>query len=227
MPPHSPEASEEALRARFDTQVEAFSHGGFRVEVLLPRSADALIDEAEFEADERIPYWAELWPSARALARHLLEAGALPEGPAVELGAGLALPSLALRHRGRNVLATDYYADALRFARANAERNGLAPLRTALLDWRGEAAAPGPFAWALAADVLYERRNAEALSALLPRLLRPGGVFWMADPGRTHLAWFTNRMWEAGWRVRRLAEREEPAPGGASRVRILELRGVG
>src|SRR5215212_8181671 len=69
------EGLEAALRAEFDTREERFEHGTFRVDVLLPRAADALIDEAEFEADERLPYWADLWPAARGLTRHLLDGG--------------------------------------------------------------------------------------------------------------------------------------------------------
>jgi len=34
-----------------------------------PAAADALIDEKEFARDERLPYWADIWPSAVALAR--------------------------------------------------------------------------------------------------------------------------------------------------------------
>jgi predicted nicotinamide N-methyase len=82
---------EAELRQRFDTREERFVHGDWSVDVLLPRAADALIDEAEFDADERLPYWADLWPSARALTRHLLE-NPPAERLAVELGAGVALP---------------------------------------------------------------------------------------------------------------------------------------
>src|SRR5918993_3776037 len=38
-----------------------------------PAAADALIDEEEFAQDERLPYWADLWPSSVALARHVSE----------------------------------------------------------------------------------------------------------------------------------------------------------
>jgi predicted nicotinamide N-methyase len=204
---------------------ERFAHGGFAVDVLLPRAADELIDEAEFDADERLPYWADLWPSARGLARHLLEAPP-PEPRIVELGCGVALPSLALRWLGGDPLATDYYDDALRFAAANAARNGLAPLRAAHLDWRRPP--PGE-AWdlVLAADVLYELRNADALAALLPRILSPGGRMLLADPGRVYLAEFRERMEGAGWTVAIVDERVEvsdPATGATSRVRIWEAR---
>ncbi len=217
-------ASEAELRARFEVREESFAHGDFRVRMLLPRAADALIDEAEFEADERLPYWADLWPSARGLTRHLLDRPP-SEQRIVELGAGVALPSLALRSLGSDPLATDYYADALRFAEANAARNGLSPLRTALLDWRDPPAGQG---WELvvAADVVYEQRNGEALAALLPRVLADGGRMLLADPGRVYFGEFRDRMEEMDWAVEEIdvrTETSDPVTGATSTVRIWRI----
>lgn len=221
---------EARLRAEFAVREETFSHRGFSVEVVLPRAPHDLIDEAEFERDERLPYWAELWPSARALARHLLDHP--PSDTAIiELGCGLALPSLALRSLGSEPLATDYYAEALRFAEMNAERNGLAPLRTALLDWRHP---PRDERWglAVAADVVYEQRNADALAALLPRILAEGGRMLLADPGRIHFGEFLDRMEAMDWAVEEIdvrTETSDPVTGAASTVRIwrVAVEGVG
>lgn len=223
-PPPSPEA---ALRERFAVREEPFSHGAFRLSVLLPRAAEELIDETEFNTDERLPYWADLWPSARALSRFLLDA---PPPPArtVELGCGVALPSLALLSRGAGVVATDYYDDALLFARANAARNGLPPLATAHVDWRMPPASLGRFGRVVAADVLYEMRNAEALAALLPRIVEPGGEVLLADPGRVYLAEFRMMMFRAGWTVESVEVREEVSVTSegrelVSKVGILRL----
>ncbi len=217
---------EAELRGEFEVREETFAHGGFAVQVLLPKAPDALIDTEAYETDERLPYWAELWPSARGLARHLLDH---PQGDAslaaIELGCGLALPSLALRWLEMDPLATDWYDDALRFARVNAERNGLPPLHTAPLDWRHP---PGGTSYDLviAADVLYEKRNAESLAALLPQIVAPGGRVLLADPGRVYLTEFKNRMYFAGWRIHEVDAREEadPVTHRMSTVRVFELR---
>ena len=220
-------SDESELRSRFDTRVESFVHGTFAAELLLPANADALIDESEFNTDERLPYWADLWPAARALARHLLDAPSHTATRALELGAGVALPSLVLRFLRVDVTASDYYDDALRFAQANAQRNGLAPLRTELLDWREPAARLGRFDLILAADVLYERRNVDALLDLLPQLLRDDGRVLIADPGRVHLAEFRERAESRRWAITEEV-REEPAinldPKQLSRIRLLEMR---
>jgi predicted nicotinamide N-methyase len=217
-------ATETELRRAFALREERFEHAGWSAELLLPRAADELIDEAEFASDERLPYWAELWPSARVLARHLLDT---PPGvpAALELGCGVALPALALRHLGTDVVATDWYDDALRFASVNSERNGLGPLRTALLDWRHPPAGEA-YPLVVAADVLYEMRNAGILAALLPRVVAPGGRALVADPGRVYLPEFRNLMYAAGWRTAEIDRREEvsdPATGARSTVRVWEV----
>ncbi|CAN5688724.1 methyltransferase domain-containing protein [soil metagenome] len=218
-------SGEAELRQRFATRTERYAHRELVLDVLLPRSADALIDESEFNTDERLPYWADLWPSARALARHLLD-NAPPGGRVLELGCGVALPSLVLLARGADVLATDYYPDALRFAEVNALRNALPPLRTALMDWRAPSTL-GVFDLVLAADVLYERRNADTLAGLLPRVLAPAGRILLADPGRVYLGAFREQMETADWVLTEAEVREEisdPATGAVSRVRIFDLQ---
>jgi predicted nicotinamide N-methyase len=155
---------------------------GFRL--LRPREAESLISEEEFARDEFLPYWAELWPSALALA-DVVAARDLRGLDVLELGCGLGLPSLVAARGGARVLATDWADDALRLLRANAARNGVA-LETRRLDWR-EPGALGTFDLVLAADVLYERRYVDVLVELLPRL---GGEILLADPGRPFLRSF-------------------------------------
>jgi len=169
---------------------------GRTLALLRPPSADALIDEDAFDEDEFLPYWAELWPSGLALARAVggLDLGGMR---VLELGAGLGLPSLAAAVRGADVLATDWAEDAVELLRRNAGRNGIA-LRTGVARWdRPEPLLLGaPWPLVLGADLLYERRNADALLELLPRL---GADVLLADPGRPFARGFLERTaarWE-------------------------------
>jgi predicted nicotinamide N-methyase len=146
-----------------------------------PPSADDLIDEAAFEEDEYLPYWAELWPSGIALAR-VVESLELRGRRVLELGAGLGLPSLAAALGGADVLATDWAGEAVALLRANAARNGVR-LRVEQARWDEPAVLlrEAPWDLVLGADLLYEARNAEQLRELLPRL---GGETLLAEPGR-------------------------------------------
>lgn len=198
-------------------RTERFEAEGVTFELTLPPSAEALIDEAEFDADERLPYWAELWPSARALAHEILKLDCVPDR-AIELGCGVGLPSLALLHRGVEVLATDYYEEALLRTQHNATRNQLNGLATRHLDWRHPPLDLPSFPLAVASDVLYEQRNAEALVALLPHILGEGGTLLLADPGRVYLHGFLDGIAARGGSVHTLPPHLETAPAGDGRL---------
>jgi predicted nicotinamide N-methyase len=199
------------------TVTERIDLGGSELVIERPPSAEALLSEEAFEREEYLPYWAELWPSGIALARHVL---AMPLGGCrvLELGCGLALPSIAAALAGANVLATDWSTDALAFAGQNANRNG-ARLTTALLRWdEPHILAFGTFDIVLAADVLYEGRNGEQLRRLLPRVVAPGGHALVADPARPHAERFLEAA-AADWTVETIETPLLPR-GGIHRLRL-------
>ena len=138
--------------------------GEIELSLLRPAAPDALLDEQAFARDEFLPYWAELWPAATALASALPNLAGLR---VIELGCGLGLPSLVAAARGADVTATDWADDAVALLRENAARNGLT-LRAEVWDWREPRLER--FDVVLAADVLYERRNVAPLLARLPEL---------------------------------------------------------
>ncbi len=227
--PKDSERLESELRDRFAVREEMFEHRDLKWSLMLPESAEDLLDEEAFEKDERMPYWADLWPSAKALARWVLDQPRM-EGTFIELGCGLALPALSVRSRGLEVLATDFNEDALLFARCNSLRNGLGELDTAILDWRDRNPAIEKCAVAIAADVLYEQRNAVALVEVLPRIVVPDGKLILADPGRRFLQQFQSLMRQAGWKdvqVATIVEGQMTSKGEAkSTIRILEFKRV-
>jgi predicted nicotinamide N-methyase len=175
---------------------EVVALDGRDLRLLRPRDSEALLDEEAFEREEFLPYWAELWPSSLALAR-MIARRALRGARALELGCGLGLPSIAAALAGGRVLATDWSAEAVAMTAANAERNG-ARLHTLVCSWTDPEPLleQAPWDLVLASDVLYERRNADELLDLLPRLT---AEVWLADPGRRPAARFLEeaaRTWE-------------------------------
>jgi ETFB lysine methyltransferase len=191
---HAPEGGDRsaaalarALESEFTTATEPVAVGTWQVELLRPRNSDDLISEADFVRDERLPYWADLWPAARVLAAALAEREPPSRGPRprlLELGCGLGLATIAALRAGYDVVATDYYADALRFTRANAWRAvGRLP-RTRLVDWREFPTDLGRFDRVIASDVLYEHSYAPLIATAIDRTLARTGAAVIADPGR-------------------------------------------
>ncbi len=167
-----------------DLVEEVVGIGGRDLCLLRPRDAESLLSEEAFEHEEFLPYWAELWPSASALAR-AVGVRALRGARVLELGCGLGLPSLAAAAAGGRVLATDWAPDAMALLERNAARNGLT-IEVQTVSWAAPEAivARAPWDLVIASDVLYEPRNGEALLPLLPRLVDVRGQIWLADPGR-------------------------------------------
>jgi predicted nicotinamide N-methyase len=192
-----------------DLVEEVIGLNGRDLRLLRPRDPEALLDEHAFEHEEYLPYWAELWPSALALAR-AIGGRALRGARTLELGCGLGLPSIAAALAGGRVLATDWSSEAVRMTAVNAERNG-AQLETLVCSWTEPELLleRAPWDLILASDVLYEARNADVLLDLLPRL---GNDVWLADPGRAHAARFLETAAET-WTVESRAVAELPQGG--------------
>ena len=121
-----------------------------------PRDADALLTEEQFEREEFLPYWAELWSSGVALA-HDVSRRSLRGAPVLELGCGLGLPSIAAALAGGRFWPPTGRRDAIRATADNARRNGV-EVETAIVAW----GAPEPIV----------ERGAVALRARLGRPLR-------------------------------------------------------
>jgi predicted nicotinamide N-methyase len=170
--------------AESDLVEERLALDGLELAVVRPRDSEELLDDAAFEREEYLPYWAELWPSGVALAR-ALAGRSLRGARTLELGCGLGVPSIAAAAAGARVLATDWSDDALEFAARNARLNDV-EIETGRCDWADPAGVVerGPWDLVLAADVLYERRNLPLLLDLLPQLVDDKGEVLLADPGR-------------------------------------------
>lgn len=217
-----------------DTEIRVRACGR---EWILDRPADleSLWDAmcADPGADEdRIPYWTELWPSSLALCAWLEERrGDIAGRPCLDMGCGLGLTAMAGALLGARVLGMDHEPEALRFARRNAEINGIPGAAWAVMDWRRPATARGAFDFVWGGDVMYERDFAGPVLRFLDHVLAPGGAVWLAEPGRTVFDHFLRALNGGGngvrWSSRPVCERRvepvaaQPVP---VTVRIRELR---
>jgi len=149
--------------------------------LLQPAESAQLPDDGGVEWAPIAPYWSVLWRSGVALAGAVADAG-LDGTRVLELGCGLALPSIAAARAGARALATDADPEALELVDRNAGLNG-AQVDTAVVDWvdAGALADSGAVDLVLAADVLYEDASVAPLLELFDAL---GAEVWLADPGR-------------------------------------------
>jgi predicted nicotinamide N-methyase len=188
----------EALRASLAERLRAFRddvpeslldvtvrrEGG--VYLVMPADWDQLRHD-EGGAGRGVPYWARPWPAGLRLAEAVAADPPPPGARVLELGCGLAAPSIAAARAGARVLATDASLDAVVFAAHCLALNEVEG-EVAHVDWSDHADAlveRGPWDLVLAADVLYLKGNVDVALDLVPRLVAPGGEIRIADPRRT------------------------------------------
>ena len=185
------------LLRRFRTAKRTVRVSERDVELLSPANADDLISEDDYVADERLPYWADLWPSAQILANEvaLMRLG---NQRVLELGCGLGVVALGAAMAGAEVTATDYYDDALLFAALNVHAATGKSIATRMVNWVAMPEDLGKFDVVLASDVLYEHRYAAMVADAIARTLVRGGEAIVADPGRIALEEFLEECSDRG-----------------------------
>jgi predicted nicotinamide N-methyase len=169
--------------------------------IFRPDESDRLLDHpfvrSAFAADEYLPYWTDLWPAARMLARVIMRMTWVPSTRALEIGCGLGLPGIVALSKGLQVIFSDYDATALRFAADNARANGYEDFRLLQMDWRQppeNLCVPV----ILGSDLFYEQRHAAPLAALIKKVLSPDGVCLLADHDRIPYQVLRESLAEAG-----------------------------
>lgn len=152
--------------------------------------------------DERIPYWAELWPSAIAMAEFLMDRGLIKKGMQVtELGCGIGLPGIVAGKMGAQVIFTDYLQSALQLAEINFRLNNCTNALFKIMDWRHpnkEFSAE----LVLASDVAYERKSFPALIRCLKALCKPDGHILLAEPNRNFASGLIEELKKAGFTLK-------------------------
>ena len=100
----------------------------------------------------------------------------------------------------------------------NTAANGLT-VDVSVLDWTTQPSLDAErYDLVIAADVLYEERNAQPLLVLLDTALSTVGAALIADPGRRHAPAFFDRARAEGWSLERTSSATLPAGG------IFQLR---
>jgi predicted nicotinamide N-methyase len=150
------------------------------------------------------------WPSGLRLAACMAARPVLAHERILELGCGLALPSLVCHRRGADITASDCHPLAGGFLLENLELNHLQPMKYRHGDWAEPSASDaddealpmlvtGRFDLIIGSDLLYERDVSGALAGFIGRHAMPHAEVWIVDPDRGNRPAFNRLMREQGF----------------------------
>jgi predicted nicotinamide N-methyase len=211
---------------------------------------DRVLDEVAAEADLRdrlagkhapddqlhLPYWAELWDSARGMGTYLISAECRVKSEksrnlagsksaslftlhssfftydVLDLGCGMGMAGTVAAALGARVLFADLETPALLFAQLNSlpwRRR----VQTRRLDWTRDRLTRR-FDLILGADILYERAQWAFLDAFWRAHLKEGGQVMLGEPGRQtgdlFIEWITSRGWRLITQIVPVSTRPRP-----------------
>jgi predicted nicotinamide N-methyase len=180
---------------------------GRSVDVIRPVDVETLLDQSADDPEQNLPYWAEIWPSGIALGAAVANAPELVAGkPVLELGSGVGITAAIALEAGAALTTTDYAPESLIMTRLTCRLHTAAEPVTRQVNWRAADAHlfqddGEPWPVILAADVLYEERDIEPVLDVFERVLAPGGLLWLAEPGRRPSRLAIERANERGWEI--------------------------
>lgn len=217
-----PQFVETPASAVEPTVIERVTIDAFTFQIEKPTDSYSLLDDPTVreahERDEYMPYWADIWPAGRMLAKAVarMDWTTIPKTgdklEALELGCGLGIPGITALARGLRTTFSDYDLTAVRFAAQNARRNKLFDFKTLPIDWRSPP--PGlRYPVILGADLTYEIRLVVPLVHLIRDLLQPGGICLLTDQDRTPSGLLRETLGQCGLKYEREMMRAGE-PGG-------------
>lgn len=179
-----------------------------------------------------------LWPSARYLANELANYQPGENHKMLEIGCGLALPSLVSHAYGWNITASDQHPLAEKFLRYNLQINGLdAGVKYRYGQWGEDLASPTELGLArrvnkkyhfiMGSDLLYEDDMPKNLSDYIDEHAMPAAEVWIVDANRGYKNRFSKKMALKGFKViERINLNQEPCISGKKsyRGRLVKYR---
>lgn len=160
------------------------------------------------------PLFGLAWPSGMQLAARMAARIVHPGERVLEIGCGLALPSLVAHRLGAHVTASDCHPLTASFLKENLRLNDLLPMRYRQGHWNNDglpakrSSSSGPrlvrglYDLVIGSDVLYERDEGNALTSFIGCHTGPVAEVWIVDPDRGNRSAFNRDMAAQGFLMR-------------------------
>jgi len=198
---------------KYDVKTKKYSVGTEWISIMMVNDTNRLLDEMSVEdhlLETHFPFWAELWPSALALARYIWDNVNFQGERVLELGCGLGLVGIVARKKQAKILMTDYNDDALMFAKCNAIKNKCVrkphrrqrlteDIQFRRMDWQHPNLDNQKFKYILASDIIYEEQNWVPIVNIFNAHLEEHGEAMLAEPNRPNAQRFFEILQHRGF----------------------------
>ncbi|CAA0099474.1 Uncharacterised protein [BD1-7 clade bacterium] len=144
------------------------------------------------------PIFGVIWPSSLALAR-FIDSYSTAGKRILEVGCGIALPSLLLSSKKADITATDYHPDVEEFLIRNTELNSRHAIPFERTGWADKNDALGTFDLVIGSDLLYEDAHIELLVNFIHSHCKPNCEVILVDPGRGRKTKVSKKMITLGY----------------------------
>ncbi|MBT3984199.1 MAG: histidine kinase [Bacteriovoracaceae bacterium] len=150
--------------------------------------------------DTQFPLFGVLWPSSLILAEVMLTRK-IKNLNILEVGCGLALPSILLSLRGASIKVTDNHPSVATFLTENIRINQCEPIPFIHADWENGHELPEreQFDLIIGSDVLYQRDDSADLSNFINLHSRQKCEVIIVDPNRGNQKEFKKQMKAIGF----------------------------
>ena len=168
----------EQFYQAYETETAEFVIKAKKFNILLPKYLYRFINPADMLHD--FPLWAKIWKASWVLSGYLADLQPDVNKRLLEIGGGVGLVSIVAATFGHKITMTEYNADALNFARANACLNQCPDLPIKKLDWN-HPSLRGRFDLIVASEVIYREEDFSPLIRLFKSNVKPGGEIILAS----------------------------------------------
>ncbi|MGL5034847.1 MAG: class I SAM-dependent methyltransferase [Microcystaceae cyanobacterium] len=144
------------------------------------------------------PLFGKVWGMSKILAQVMLTED-IAGKRILEIGCGLALPSLVIKHLGGNITASDYHPLVASFLLENTLLNHLEAIAFQIGNWNLVNANLGKFDLIIGSDVLYEQQHIKLLSGFINNHASSSVTIIIVDPNRGSHRAFAREMERLGY----------------------------
>ena len=157
------------------------------------------------------PIFGVVWPSSIVLANHLHEMD-FSNLRVLEVGCGIALPSILLNHLNVDITATDHHPEANQLLDTNTQLNNDKNIPFSQLAWKDLSGTLGKFDLIIGSDLLYEDVQVSELADFIDHHAAANCTVILVDPGRGRKSKFGKRMEKSGFEWSELATLADDLP---------------